>query len=471
MQHLFSIQKPKILLVNFTEEEAQVIVDKKYNAERGWAINDAHFFPSPGYEYDVVFAKFDEQGYESARKLSQYGANNDDYDDFQAKLPEKAFAVVFSSEKEDSDFSCAGITDVEPMTIDDRNKEVIISPSLKENVPIKGLSFTRSLIEKYKEDIIIPIPYGIKKKRTSDREPYYELLTNEKGEILSLIQFTKHEDYDDKGYRFVKELTPNFLVLPPIPKKYERVVVEILSQLPSWRPELFPKSENYEWITNEQYISQEIKDVQQKIEEEIEDHRQRLLELEKERSVVEEKDSYLRQLLIADDSDEFLEEENLTSSVARALTFLGFEAEIKEKTAEKGRRREDIVCKDDDYQALVECKGTISQNPPEKYHSQLQNHLLASVDQGIRKGILIINHDRKNDAFKRLPLYDDEATAHLWKETENVSILSTIELFKIIRAVQKDELEKSNARDLIKKPGRVQYQINKVSPEEKSTSD
>jgi hypothetical protein len=364
--------------------------------------------------------------------------------------------LAFNSEGEDYDLDCAGIDDVKPMRIDERNTSYLTPEyNLNKDVPVHGLPFIQSLIQKYKESISNPTPYGISIRKRSNEEPYVTLLTNERDEMLSLMQYTQHTEWSQSQRAHVTtSLTPNFLVLPPIPGKYARITVEILSQLPQWRPELFPKSENFEWASDSKYWSPAMVEESKNRQRLKEEYENKINESETKFASHASDDLFMKQILIADDGDEYPENENLTSSCCEALEFLGFRVENKEKSTEKGKRREDIICQDGDYVALVECKGTISENPPEKYHSQLLNHLLASED--IKKGLLVINHDRKNDAFSRLPLYDD--APHIIDESPNTGIFSTVELFKIVRAVQTDEITKDDARELIKAPGRIEYQ-------------
>ncbi|HUY62686.1 MAG TPA: hypothetical protein VMV50_02765, partial [Candidatus Paceibacterota bacterium] len=116
--------------------------------------------------------------------------------------------------------------------------------------------------------------------------------------------------------------------------------------------------------------------------------------------------------------------------------------------------------KDGEYEALVECKGTVSQNPQEAYASQLLNHLLAAKSNGEPRGILVINHDRKRDALSRSLPYED--APHILEY--DIAIVPTVELFKLIRAVQNGEKTTEEARALLKTRGRFQYPLPEASP-------
>jgi hypothetical protein len=451
-EFLYPTQKPKILLINFEKADEEVLKAKNYNVERGWASSNSHHFPSPGYEYDIVIARFDEAGYNASRSISQYGMTEDqDYYHLTEKLNGTGFVLAFA-EDDSLNFNSlrqCGIEDIEIVELDERDTqyEVVASTSA-----LDGHQFSCSLLKRIAGDIKLPIPRGLDwRKSNTTTTPIFSLANNASGKVTSCISYNKESVWNGQIGRYEDFYHLKYVVLPPLTKGHIRVATDFLSQLPNWRPDLFPSDSNYSWLSSERYSSKESLAVEAKINGEIIKFENRIQELQEEQSERNLEDQYLRQLLIADDGDEFEMGQKFTDASRTALEYLGFNVQNTEKDTKTGKRREDLVCKIDDFTTLVECKGTVSQNPPESYASQLLNHMLASKCD---RGILLINHDRKRDAFARVPIYED--AQHIWKETENILVVASVELFKLIRKVQNGELSKDDARKLLMQTGRLQ---------------
>ncbi len=452
-EFLYPTRKPKILLINFEQSDEEVLKAKNYNVERGWAAKNAHNFPSPGYEYDIVIARFDKTGYEASRSLTQYGASdaNEDYDQLREKLKGAGFTLAFV---DDGSLECysldqCGITDLDLIDLDERDTQYEV---IAENIHRDGYDFTRSLLKRIAGDIVRPIPKGLHWKNNNP-EPILTLSHNAAGQPTSCISYISKNEWNAAKGNWEASFTLRYVVLPPITKGHVRVATDFLSQLPTWRPDLFPSDTDYSWLSNKAYWSDEMTSAEAEINKEIERFEAKVESLQGVLSDKTSEDQYLKQLVIADDGDEFAEGDKLTDASKTALEYLGFVVENTEKETKAGKRREDLVCKeaDESFVAVVECKGTVSQNPPESYISQLQNHMLVSKAE---RGIAIINHDRKRDAFNRTSLYDD--AKHLWEDTESVTIISSIELFKLVRQVQNKLITKEDARALVKKVGRLE---------------
>ena len=451
---LYTIQKPKILLINFNKADEDAIRAKNYNVERGWATDGAHHFPSPGYEYDIIIARFDKKGFDDARKISQYGvSDDDDYTKLNQKLEGAGFALVFTEDGLDTySLIPAGVSDIKLVDLDERDKHYEISTNVAPALP--GYQFSVGILKRVSPDLVTPISKGLEWK-SSVYEPKFSLLDNALEKSVSAIGYHKKDVWNpETGRHSDASYTIRYVILPPLKKGYARVVIDFLSQLPTWRTDLFPTDGSYSWLDEEKYSSARIVGSLNEIEKQKDLMEKEIEKLEEAHLKEKQKDYVIQQLLICDDGDEFDEGKKLTDVVKYSLEYLGFSVQNTEKdTTKTGKRREDLTCKDaeDEYASVIECKGTVNSNPPESYVSQLLNHMVIGKAE---KGILVVNHDRKRDAFSRSLPYED--AKHLWEDSENITILSTVELFKLIRKVENGEITKEKARLIIKTPGRVE---------------
>lgn len=457
VEPLYQAVKPKILLVNFTSADAESLQAKNYHVERGWATTVAHHYPSPGYEYDIVIARFDQEGLDESRTLSQYGtSSDDDYDNLRELLEGAGFALVFTDTDNRTPIYAAGITDVDLLTLDERDTNYSIA-SNQENVSLMGYNFVLGVLRRERGNIKRPVQVGLS-WRQDESQPIYSLAQNAAEQPIAIIGFNRNETWNPTKIAYDRTYLTRFVLLPAVDGSYARITADFLSQLPLWRPELFPSDANYGWLENEIYWSEQMvqeKDRLVQIRESLENS----IKVQEEKCLTATReDQWMKQLIVADDSDEFPEGSKLTDATKDALTFLGFSVEHRDKETRDGKRREDLVCKDAEYEALVECKGTVSPNPQESYASQLLSHLVAAKAQ---TGMLVINHERKRDAFARTLPYQD--APHVL-EYEGITIIPTAELFKLIRAVQSGILPRERARALLKVQGRFQY-----LPEEETT--
>lgn len=130
-------------------------------------------------------------------------------------------------------------------------------------------------------------------------------------------------------------------------------------------------------------------------------------------------------------------------------------------------RKEDYWVTDGNFLAIIEVSGTANKNPKVKEFNDIlgrmatlyrrQNDLPLPTGYDIA-GLLVLNYDVETPPSRRPRVYIG-ADAHIAETAveQNIGILSTVELHKIVVAVKKGILTKHAARDLLKKPGRVEY--------------
>ena len=464
LQSLYKVVRPKILLVNFEAVDEELLLGRGYNVERGFVNGDSHHFPSPGYEYDIVIARFDRKGYDDARKVADHGTtSNEDADKLSDLISGAGFALIFTGSLEQKSLRELGMNRPQLTTLDARDTSyVVVEESPQTHLP--GYNFTVRLLTQQRENIVLPVAVGLTWKNNDEDNPVYGLAANAATIPIAAVGYKRvRSEYDKEVHKWKYNHNLQYVILPEVKGGYARITADYLAQLPRLKPDLFPGDENYRWMENEAYTSEEVKRQEGILNSIREDFEARQSAQETAYKQAHEADQWMRQLLIADDSNEFTEGEKLTDAVLKAFSVLGFEVEDGDKTLKGGKRREDLRCMDGEYSALIECKGTISQNPEEGYVSKLQNHLIAKKHD---TGILVVNHDRKQDAFSRGLPYED--SPHILDY--ELTIVPTVELYKLLRAVERGEVSKEDARSYLKAKGRFEYTKPVPPPSEGATS-
>ena len=89
-----------------------------------------------------------------------------------------------------------------------------------------------------------------------------------------------------------------------------------------------------------------------------------------------------------------------------------------------------------------------------KSFKHLLKHLVKARGTGPSKGLLIVNYDISKHPFRRTEIYKDSPELLKDKDGE-VGVLSSVELYKIAMAVKGGKIKKKDARNKIKKTGRI----------------
>jgi len=483
MTVLLKAKLPKILLLNFGYRDHKALLDKGYNVEWGFTRTEAygpddspsvsHFYPSSPYEYDIVIFNSNEN---AAQQLEQGWFRTTIQSDFQDVTTlsegreEKGFVLAFvgSGDEPVECLQYAGLGKVGLHAVDPRDTMYF----LQEPAEHQQLY---AILEKYFESISRPIrrEIYIAGRKTVPWCRRTTLLTNRKDQSLAAFLETWQPTTLSNGALAsiggfvgsvaVPKSVPAKLIAIILPQFESniRVAVEILKYLEIARPDLFPEDEEYKWLLREEYKFDETQDIENKARQRQGAFEQEMEKLEDEKRQTYESLKYLHQTLIADDSDEFEEDEQLTPSVKKALEEIGFQVELVDqqlKKVGKRKKREDLLVREGDFVARAECKGTENQNASETYFGQAEKHLRLGPSEVNGKkvtGLLIVNHDRKREASRRDPPYCDEDGERLIATHDDLGLLWTVELYKIALAVRKGELPADEARRLIKEPGRI----------------
>ncbi len=464
----------RIFLVNFTVQDAQVVAEAGYNVERGYigkaVLSGQHelrlacFFPHPIYDYDVLF--YNSQVTVGLEK--DFGELKD-------------FMKDTTSHRALNDLSTPPYLRVSFIGSASGMKTLILGgvPFLNlvkapENVSrfveASGTAFTIEELSKVLVGTTKSI-VTVGEFVTVDSDPYPfnqvpVLLTRSGDQIIAYGQTYSARDH------------PQYIVLPQY-KNNADVAVKILRCVEQLWPELLPDRVRRDWIKGQDLLLAEEKALDGEIQRLVDETVRVIEEKKKLRAKVSEENSFVRDILIATEDVKLDPSHRLSGVVKRALEFLEFKVVDIDATIKSAIKKEDFWVMDGDFIAITEVSGTVHQNPKIKEF----NDILARVATIYRRkgelvlpaaanvsGLLVLNYDTDRHPSLRQAVYTAGEDEHIIQTAvdQNIGILSTVELNKILVAVKDDQITKAEARNLIRKPGRIGYDRNsarKKNPE------
>lgn len=455
--------KPKILLINFLEEDKKRFEEAGYFVELGYMggvgyflgeITSADYYhmPHPPYEYDIFVVKTDmpEEGkkYKTINLSDKHCIEKDLINIKNKILYTNSYLICFigSENTENNDLSIIGFQNINLLLADKRDSALKYSQS--KTFEIKELNTVlfsfKDKLKKINKYIVCEDMY---KQLNLWGIPVF---TNQKGDVV--CQYCSN--YIDSVGSFpslilLSEFEDNTKVSIKIIKSLSRIIPDVYSELVG--------SEN--WLKKPAFGLEEVSFLKNEIAVKKEElklfKKKKLYEIKQEKN----KWNFMTQILIADDEN-FEGDAKLSVNVKKSLEYLGFDVLIEDEN-KGGKRNEDLIIRDksDGYEALSEVKGTISQNPPENYYSQILKHLKKSNKPNVR-GLLIINHDYNKNPFNRGIIYADSSDLFS-DDPDDVGVLSTVELYKILKAVKNNSLSKEEARKIVKQSNRILFNDEK----------
>ena len=259
---------------------------------------------------------------------------------------------------------------------------------------------------------------------------------------------------------------PNFIILPQM-KNTAQAVIEILQCLEDVAPTLFPDKRRTDWLQGDEFLLPEEVAINKAIEEKVRDARTFIEAKQKEAKLLGEASAFVRALLVAKEESKLPPHQRLSGVVKAAFEYLGFEVEDIDEKIKTAIKKEDFWVRDESFLAITEVSGTGNKNPRVKefndilgrmatlYKRQTELVLPSGVDIA---GLLVLNYDIETHPSRRPRVYVG-VDAHIAETAaeQNIGILSTVELHKIVMAVKNGILLKDAARELLKKPGRIEY--------------
>ncbi len=454
----------RIILLNFTGKEAETIARAGYNVERGFAgygNEDTKYLPyatpHPLYEYDVLF----------------YKSHISDELEEEFPTPRNAFAEA-GFVKTVSSF------DTPPrVRVSFIGEEAGFGFLLHGGVPFVELIDADENVSALREveDSTWKIP------------ELHQTLTNLKAQVSSVGKFfipgnsgaiwnvpvlatRNHQLVMGYGVTYAEGKSPNYIILPQM-KNTAQAVVQILQCLEDLVPGLFPDKRRTDWLEGEEFLLPEETALRKAIEEKVAEAENFIEGKQREMKALAGKNAFVRALLVAKEDPELAPERKLSGVVKAALEFLDFTVEDIDQKTKSAIKKEDFWVRDGKFLAITEVTGTANKNPKVKeFHDILgrmmtlykrQSDLVLPSGMDIA-GLLVLNYDVETHPSKRPRVYTG-VDAHIADTAveQNIGILSTVELHKIVMAVKKGILAKEAARGLLKKPGRIEYDTSDVA--------
>jgi hypothetical protein len=223
-----------------------------------------------------------------------------------------------------------------------------------------------------------------------------------------------------------------------------------------------------DWINADEFLTLEEMAIKKQIGEIVAEATKAVQDKNAELAAAAAENSFVRNLLTATEDASLEPERRLVATVKRALNFLEFQVEDIDEKTKNAIRKEDLWVRDGGFLAITEVAGTTRQNPKVKEFNDILARMatiykrksdLPLPPDAALSGLLILNYDVGTHPSKRPTMYTGEDEHIIDTAIEqNIGLLSTVELHKIIVDVKAGKLTKAAAREILKKFGRIEYQ-------------
>lgn len=449
----------RIILLNFTAREAETIAKAGYNVERGFVGEGNVDFrslpyatPHPLYEYDILF--------------------------YNSRIPDKLdqeFSTVLNGFDEPGFIRTLSSFSTPPhVRVSFIGERTGFDYLIHGGVPFVGLIDADANVSSLRE-AELPSPWRIAE--------LHQALVKLKTQVSSVGKFFKAEDSGGfwnvpvlyarnhqwvMGYAttYGAQNTPNYIILPQM-RNTAQAVIQILQCLEDLVPALFPDKRRTDWLEGEEFLLPEEIAVNKAIEEKIAEARSFIEAQQKEAKILGETNAFVRALLVAKEDPKLPPQQRLSGVVKAALEYLDFKVDDIDEKLKSAIKKEDFWVRDGKFLAITEVSGTVNKNPKVKEFNDIlgrmatlyrrQSELVLPQGKDI-VGLLVLNYDIETHPSRRPRVYTGEDSHIADAAVErDIGILSTVELHKIVMAVKKAVLTKDAARELLKKPGRIEY--------------
>lgn len=236
---------------------------------------------------------------------------------------------------------------------------------------------------------------------------------------------------DIAAFLAFKKPTGNVLILPQMPEVHAIIVDLIEDWCAQWNPSLFPEHEGAKWVHRAEYEMPEVTALRSQIEsvrKAADDAIDRL-----EKRIVETQTNNSDWYTLLNGTGD-----TLAAAVMRTLRQLGFRnvIDVDEESREKGegtKLKEDIQIRDRHPILIVDVKG-VNGHPEDAEAAQAEKHALmrAAEFNGKVKPLTIINHQRN------LPPHERDRQAYRKEIIDNavqtgLGLMTTWDLFRLLR--------------------------------------
>ena len=245
------------------------------------------------------------------------------------------------------------------------------------------------------------------------------------------------------------------IILPELKQKAKLILGLVTEVLPEVVPLLFPYNEAGKWIHRELYEIPRILEIRNQIEAVKADAEARVQDLEKQIESEREYSGFLHDLIRGTDT-------TLAKAVEQTLIILGFKKIVNVDAVKEAKgdpiKDEDLWIDDKSPLVLVEVKG-INGTPEDDEALQVQKYIAPRMKELKRtdiKGLSIVNHQRhipplerdNTNLFRKLIL--DNA------DKQDIGLLTTWDLFRLARGYTRNNWTHGQIQDLFYRSGRIE---------------
>jgi hypothetical protein len=244
-------------------------------------------------------------------------------------------------------------------------------------------------------------------------------------------------------------------IFPQINDKANFLLEFLRDVLPVIIPELFPYSENKNWVERSEYQSTYILELNKQIEEIENEAKQKVEKINEEIQKEKQQIEYQNKLLTEDG-------EPLVKAVETTLKVLGFTKVINvdEEYAKQGKtdsNDEDLQIRDEPTSILVEIKGVVG-TPRDNDVFQITKHVPIRMNEwkefGV-KALSIINHQKAIPALER----NNETVFRdlILKSAveQKLGLMTTFDLYRLVRSYLKNGWKHENIKDIFLQSGQI----------------
>jgi len=259
------------------------------------------------------------------------------------------------------------------------------------------------------------------------------------------------------GVIFSKDSKGCILILPQISRKDQAIVALLSKVLPDISPHLFPHVEGAKWVERDEY---ELDSVLGHKKEKIEVEQRARKELEGlDKKISEERDKFgFLHGMITKTGDDLVSDVKLCLELIRFENVKDIDEQIRNAAEQEDlQNQEDLQIHDRSPTLLLEIKG-LSGSPKEDDVNQIVKYIHRRTREWNRmdvRGVSIINHQRNLPALDRdnKNVFTDAEIKDV--ENQDITLLTTWELFLLVRGMLKWKWDPEAIRELFYRKGRM----------------
>jgi hypothetical protein len=450
--------KHKILLVNFTPKEVSVVAKAGYNVDGGFIgkaeVQRCQFYtPHPIYEYDILFYNTVVTPELDGEFTKTYNLLTDgSFETLKTFSSPPHVRISFVGDT----YAAKSLVFGGLLFLEIERAELNVSSFLEMQQGAFAIKDLHRLLTGFKNQIAKVVKF-ISAPSAESIYPFHHnvVLATRSGKTVVAY-----------GTTYGQGTLPRYIVLPQLQDNVHGVI-EILKCLEDVWPSLFPDKVKKEWLQGDEFLLPEEIRLRDDVERIIKEATTAIETKKQERERLANEHSFVRGLLVATENSELKPAKRLSGVVKRALEFLEFRVEDIDAQIKSAIRKEDFWVIDGNFLGITEVTGTVNKNPKIKEFNDILGRLATiykrksdlPLPAGANvSGLLVLNYDIENHPAKRPKAYTGDEQHIVDSAIEQgIGILSTVELHKLVMAVMRGHLSKNQARLLIKKPGRIEY--------------